>query len=66
VRPRTQVQLGIHFVWPNPLTNRFTNVQLHPSVRALPGRVGALSIFRSESVLYGAFVWVCNVIILTG
>ena len=26
-----QCQLGIHFVWPNPLTNRFTNIQLHPS-----------------------------------
>jgi hypothetical protein len=26
-----QCQYGIHFVWPNPLTNRFTNIQLHPS-----------------------------------
>ena len=26
-----QCQLGIDFVWPNPLTNRFTNIQLHPS-----------------------------------
>ena len=22
---------GIHFVWPNPLTNRFANIQLHPA-----------------------------------
>lgn len=22
-------QFGIHFVWPNPLTNRFTNIQLY-------------------------------------
>jgi len=26
-----QAQLGIHMVWPNPLTNRFVDVQLHPS-----------------------------------
>lgn len=26
-----QCQYGIHFVWPNPLTNRFTKIQLHPS-----------------------------------
>jgi len=26
-----QCALGIHFVWPNPLAQRFTNIQLHPS-----------------------------------
>jgi hypothetical protein len=26
-----QAQIGIHFVWPNPLTNRFVDIQLHPS-----------------------------------
>jgi hypothetical protein len=26
-----QAQLGIHMVWPNPLSNRFTDVQVHPS-----------------------------------
>ena len=28
---RCDRQVGIHFVWPNPLANRFTNIQLHPS-----------------------------------
>ena len=26
-----QAQIGVHFVWPNPLTNRFVDLQLHPS-----------------------------------
>jgi hypothetical protein len=30
---------------------------LDESVRACPGRLGALSVFHSKSVLYGAFVW---------
>ena len=36
-----QCQFGIHFVWPNPLTNRFTNIQLHPSF--WDGRTTALA-----------------------
>ena len=39
-----------------------TNIRkLHPSpatVRARPGRLSALSVFHSESVFYGALVWV--------
>ena len=27
------------------------------TVRALPGRLRALSVFHSKSILYGAFVW---------
>ena len=26
-----QAVIGVHLVWPNPLTNRFSDVQLHPS-----------------------------------
>jgi hypothetical protein len=29
-------------------------------VRARPGRLSALSIFHSKSVLYGAFMWACS------
>jgi hypothetical protein len=30
------------------------------TVRLLPGRLSALSVSHSKSVLYGAFVWVCR------
>ena len=36
-----QCVVGIHFVWPNPLSNRFTNTQLHPSF--WDGRSAALT-----------------------
>jgi hypothetical protein len=44
------------------LTLRFAEIthadgSLFNTVRARPGRVSALSVFHSESVLYGAFVW---------
>jgi len=26
-----QAEVGLHFVWPNPLSNRFSDIQLHPS-----------------------------------
>jgi hypothetical protein len=31
--------------------------EVHATVRALPGRLRALSVFPSESLLYGTFVW---------
>lgn len=30
-----QCLVGLHFVWPQPLTNRFSNVQIHPSFSLL-------------------------------
>ncbi len=38
-----QSQIGLHFVWPNPLTNRFSNIQIHPSFaddRTFPASTG--------------------------
>ena len=39
-------------------TLRIREEFVHPSVRALPGRLSDLSVFHSRSVVYGAFVWV--------
>ena len=59
---------GIHFVWPNPLANRFTNIQLHPSFwggetlelqatprdacKSCPGAGGDLAAVGSEEAIF--------------
>jgi hypothetical protein len=33
---------------------------LDPTVRAAQGRLSALNVFHSKSILYGTFVWACR------
>eukprot|EP00041_Stephanoeca_diplocostata_P016311 m.320715 g.320715 ORF g.320715 m.320715 type:complete len:518 (-) comp20325_c0_seq8:296-1849(-) len=53
-----QCMRGLHFVWPNPLTNRFSDIQIHPSFgvsgRTFPAGNGtgtSLSAVNIESAL---------------
>jgi hypothetical protein len=46
-----QAEIALHFVWPNPLSNRFSDIQLHPSFWSGTVFAGAAALTRGTGNL---------------